>query len=137
VQEILTQKHAYGKGQTAGDVMIEFVSPNTNKALHLGHLRNAVIGDSLARIMDFAGFRVIKTCLNNDRGMGMSEAMLGYKLFHAGESPESKPDHFVSQCYVDFKQAEHEHPELKEQAQQLLVDWEQGKPACESALEKR
>jgi len=129
IKEILKQKENYGKGKPKKEkVMVEFVSPNTNKSLHLGHVRNGLLGEALSNLLKFNGFEVIKTSLNNDRGTGMSEAMLGYQMFHKGESPKIKPDNFVAQCYVDFKKAENENQELKDKAQQMTVDWEAGKP---------
>lgn len=107
-------------------VVVEFLSPNTNKSLHLGHLRNGFLGEALSNILKYKGFQVIKTSLNNDRGTGVTEAMLGYKLFHDNEEPKIKGDHFVAQCYVDFKKAEKANPELKEKVKEMLLKWEQG-----------
>jgi len=129
IKDILNKKENYGKNSPKKQkVMVEFVSPNTNKSLHLGHVRNGILGESISRILEFDGSKVIRTCLNNDRGTGMTEAMLGYKLFHKGESPASqklKPDHFVAQCYVDFKNEEKDNPNLKEEVQQTVKKWEE------------
>ena len=126
IKDIL--KGEYGKGKDKKKIMVEFVSPNTNKSLHLGHVRNGMLGEALSRILSYNGYKIIRTCLNNDRGIGVSEAMLGYKMFHKGKEPKIKPDHFVAQCYVDFKKAERENPKLKEKVEELLVDWEKGNP---------
>jgi len=127
IKEIL--KGDYGKGKAKKEkIMVEFVSPNTNKSLHLGHVRNGLLGEALSRILEYNGYKVIRTCLNNDRGIGVCEAILGYSMFHKGEEPKIKPDHFVAKCYVDFKNAERDKPELKEKTEKLLLDWEKGKP---------
>ena len=88
-------------------VMIEFSSPNTNKPLHLGHVRNDALGESVSRILKAAGAEVYKVDLINNRGVHICKSMLAYKLFHEanGDTPEKlgmKGDHFVGQCYVEF-----------------------------------
>lgn len=139
----------YGKLPANGQkVMIEFSSPNTNKPLHLGHLRNNFLGDSVSRILDAAGYETMKVNLVNDRGIHICKSMLAYQRFGASETPESsgiKGDHLVGKYYVKFDQeykkeieqlvseghseddAKKNAPLLKA-AQQLLQDWEQGKP---------
>ncbi len=119
IKTILKEK---GNKKNKEKIMVEFVSPNTNKSLHLGHVRNGVLGEALSNILQSQGYKVIKVSLNNDRGTGMSEAMLGYLMYHKGEAPKIKPDHFVAQGYVDFKHAETEG--LKQKVQQLTLDWE-------------
>lgn len=127
IKDILDKKQDYGKGKDKDEkIMIEYVSPNTNKSLHLGHVRNGLLGSAVANILEFNGYKVIRTCLNNDRGTGMAEAMLGYMMFHKGEEPDIKADHFVAQCYVDFKKSAKEKPELEKQAKELVLKWEQG-----------
>ena len=121
---ILKEKDNYGSSNLGKKekILVEFISPNTNKSLHLGHLRNGLLGESLSNILESQDYKVIKTCLNNDKGTGMSEAMIGYNLFHKGKSPKIKPDHFVAQCYVDYKKIETEA--TKKQVQQMTLDWE-------------
>lgn len=120
-------------------VMIEFSSPNTNKPLHLGHLRNDALGESVSRILKKAGAEVFKVDLINNRGIHICKSMLAYKLFHEknGDTPESlgmKGDHFVGQCYVEFDKylkgekgkPETAHPEAQEMAEEMLRKWEAG-----------
>ncbi len=112
-------------------VMIEFSSPNTNKPLHLGHMRNDALGESCSRILKKAGAEVFKVDLINNRGVHICKSMLAYKLFHEekGDTPESlgiKGDHFVGQCYVEFDKYSKEHPEALQMAEEMLVKWEQG-----------
>lgn len=127
-------------------VMVEFSSPNTNKPLHLGHLRNNFLGDSVARILKANGYEVIKACLVNDRGIHICKSMLAYAKLGNGETPESaglKGDHLIGKYYVLFdkeykqqietlvangmnkEEAEKKAPWMLE-AQQLLLKWEQG-----------
>ena len=137
-------------GTLAGKkVMVEFSSPNTNKPLHLGHLRNDVLGESISRILAACGAEVRKVCIINDRGVHICKSMLAYKEQGEGRTPESegiKSDHFVGEWYVCFsKRLKKETDELvqsnglaKEEAearspllaraQELLRKWEAGDP---------
>jgi arginyl-tRNA synthetase len=120
-------------------VMVEFSSPNTNKPLHLGHMRNDALGESVSRILKKAGAEVCKVDLINNRGIHICKSMLAYKLFHEanGDTPEKlgmKGDHFVGQCYVEFDRylkgekdkPETAHPEVQEMAEEMLRKWEAG-----------
>ncbi len=122
IKQILKEKEKYGTKKKKEKIMIEYVSPNTNKSLHLGHVRNGVLGSAVANILQSQGYNIIKASLNNDRGTGMSEAMLGYLMYHKNETPKIKSDHFVAQCYVDYKRSETD--ETKKQVQKLTLDWE-------------
>ena len=131
---------ADGSAPLAGHrIMIEFSSPNTNKPLHLGHMRNDALGESVSRILKKAGAEVYKVDLINNRGIHICKSMLAYKLFHEanGDTPESlgmKGDHFVGQCYVEFDRylkgekdkPDTAHPEAQEQAEEMLRKWEAG-----------
>ncbi|MEJ7913095.1 MAG: arginine--tRNA ligase, partial [Chitinophagaceae bacterium] len=142
------QNEGHNGGRPSLQVMVEYSSPNTNKPLHLGHLRNNFLGWSIAEILKAEGHDVMKTCIVNDRGVHISKSMLAWQAFAGGATPEStgaKGDHFVGDYYVKFndefkkevstlvesgmpkEQAEKEAPFLL-QAQQMLVDWELEKP---------
>lgn len=130
---IQTKKEAYGRGTALSDrkIMIEFSCPNTNKPLHLGHLRNDSIGAATARILKAAGADVMKVNLINDRGIHICKSMLAYKKFGNGTTPEStgiKSDHFVGDYYVKFDQWSKEDDQALPQAQKMLQDWESGDP---------
>lgn len=137
-------------------VMVEYSSPNTNKPLHLGHLRNIFLGWSIAEILKKSGYEVYKTCISNDRGIHICKSMIAWQLFGNGATPEStgiKGDHLVGDYYVLFgsehkkqiaelvekgmskEDAEKEAPIYKA-AQQMLVDWETGKPDVVELWEK-
>ncbi len=127
-------------------MMIEYSSPNTNKPLHLGHIRNNLLGDSISRIQQASGWRVVKTNIVNDRGIHICKSMLAWKLFGNGETPQSsgiKGDHLVGKYYVKFnneyqkqiatlvaegmskEEAERNAPILLD-AQAMLKLWEEG-----------
>ncbi len=129
-------------------VMVEYSSPNTNKPLHLGHLRNNFLGWSVAEILKANGNEVVKTSIVNDRGIHICKSMIAWEMFAHGDTPDSthqKGDHFVGDYYVKFndeykrevnglirsgktqEEAEKEAPIMKK-SQQMLFDWEQGKP---------
>lgn len=122
----------FAQGPLAGrKVMIEFSCPNTNKPLHLGHLRNNVLGESLSRIMKTAGAEVKKVNLINDRGIHICKSMLAYQVYGGGRTPEDeglKSDHFVGKYYVLFNTLKSEDPSAEEKAQELLRKWESEDP---------
>ncbi len=131
---------------TGRNIMVEFSSPNTNKPLHLGHIRNNLLGDSVSRLLKACGNNVTKVTLVNDRGVHICKSMLAWLKVGNGETPQSsgkKGDHLVGDCYVAFnniykkevddlvaggmskEEAEKEAPSLKE-AHEMLVKWENG-----------
>ncbi len=123
----------YGAGrEMAGErIMVEFSAPNTNKPLHLGHLRNDALGESVARICANAGADVRRVNLINDRGIHICKSMLAYHRFGEGATPEStgtKPDHFVGEYYVRFAQWAKDDPKAEAEARELLQRWEEGDP---------
>lgn len=157
----------FGMKQATDDsplVMIEYSSPNTNKPLHLGHVRNNLLGWSLAQIMQANGNRVVKTNIVNDRGIHICKSMLAWLKYGNGETPESsgkKGDHLIGDYYVAFdkhyreevkelkaqlmaqgideetaeKRAKDEAPLIKE-AHQMLVKWEQNDPEVRALWKK-
>jgi arginyl-tRNA synthetase len=120
-------------------VMVEFSSPNTNKPLHLGHLRNNVLGESLSRILSAAGAEVRKIDHLNDRGVHICKSMLAYQAYGEGRTPAQeglKGDHFVGKYYVLFNKLKEEDPKAEEKAQDMLLKWEQGDPAVRELWQK-
>ena len=126
IKEILSKKENYGKGNSKGKIMVEFPSPNTNKPLHLGHLRNMAIGESVSRILEFNNQKVVRANLYNDRGIHICKSMLAYQKYGKGKSPSIKLDHFVGKFYVLFNQKFKENKKLEQEAQELLQKWEAG-----------
>ncbi|MBB6479035.1 arginine--tRNA ligase [Spirochaeta isovalerica] len=134
LQSVGEKKDDYGRtGSLKGEkVMIEFSSPNTNKPLHLGHLRNDILGESTARILEAAGAEVMKVNLINNRGVHICKSMLAYSKFGKGETPEStgvKGDHFVGDYYVKYNNWAKEDSSADGQAQEMLKKWEDGDSA--------
>lgn len=133
LENILLSPESYGKTNSLSGrkIMIEFSSPNTNKPLHLGHLRNDALGESVSRILKFLGAEVYKVCIINNRGVHICKSMLAYKKFGNNETPESlgvKSDRFVGDFYVKFAKWASEDPGAEEEAQKMLRKWEAGDP---------
>jgi len=130
LNEVLKQKENYGSWPKKNKrVVIEYPAPNTNKPLHLGHVRNMLIGESLSRILEFNGFKVFRINLNNDRGIHICKSMLAYQKYGKNKTPESekkKSDHFVGDFYVLYNKKLKQHPELEKEAQEMLRKWESG-----------
>lgn len=132
LDKVLKEKENYGKTSSLSGkrIMIEFSSPNTNKPLHLGHLRNDALGESISRILKFCGADVFKVNIINDRGVHICKSMIAYQKFGEGKTPESeniKSDRFVGDMYVAFHKYSQENPEKAEaEAKQMLLDWEAG-----------
>lgn len=133
VESILTRAESknFGCAGSGKKVVVEFASPNTNKPLHLGHLRNISIGESVSRIMEMCGDRVVRTSINNDRGVHICKSMLAYEREGGGATPEStgkKSDHFVGDYYVLFSRRAAVDPSWNDDAQEMLRKWEAGDP---------
>jgi arginyl-tRNA synthetase len=133
LETVEKEGEAYGRNRSLAGrkVMVEFSSPNTNKPLHLGHLRNDALGESVSRMLQASGAEVRKVNLINDRGIHICKSMLAYRKFGQGSTPESeglKPDHFVGKYYVKFAEWAEEDETAEEQAQEMLRLWEQGDP---------
>lgn len=145
--ENIAQSPEFGQATPSGKIyMVEYASPNTNKPLHLGHLRNIFLGYSVAEILKANGHEVFKTQIINDRGIHICKSMLAWQKFGNGETPQSsglKGDHLVGKYYVEFdkaykkeinqltekgltkEEADKEAPIFK-QAQEMLLKWENG-----------
>lgn len=149
LKDIYAQHNRFGMQAAAADapnVLIEYPSPNTNKPLHLGHLRNIFLGMSLSRILEATGQHVTPVCLYNDRGTNISKSMVAWQKFANGATPQStgiKGDHFVGDYYVKFSDLYKEEvkalmaegkteDEAKKQApcmqevERMTVAWEEG-----------
>ena len=157
--EAINQDDNFGMKKATDDsplVMIEYSSPNTNKPLHLGHVRNNLLGWSLAQIMEANGNKVVKTNIVNDRGIHICKSMLAWQKWGNNETPESsgkKGDHLIGDYYVAFDKhyreeikelvtqgmdedkAKQEAPLIKE-AHEMLVKWEQNDPEVRALWEK-
>jgi len=143
-QIFTTKNYGFATPASKSTIMVEYSSPNTNKPLHLGHLKNIFLGYAVAEILKANGYKVVKTQIINDRGIHICKSMLAWQKYGGGETPESsglKGDHLVGKYYVEFdkaykkeiqelvdqgldkEQAEKEAPIFKE-AQEMLRKWE-------------
>lgn len=129
VKEISRKKEKFGKSVIGKGTrtMVEFPSPNTNKPLHVGHLRNMSLGESVSRILEFNGEKVIRANLNNDRGIHICKSMLAYQRYGKDKEPKKiKSDHFVGDFYVMFNNRVKTNKSLEKQVHELLRKWEEG-----------
>ncbi len=128
IWDVLNQRKSYGSSKKKKvKTMVEFPSPNTNKPLHLGHLRNMAIGESISKILEFNGEKVTRANLYNDRGLHICKSMLAYKKWGKERRPKDKKlksDHFVGDFYVMFEKKRTK--KLEREAQDMLKDWENG-----------
>jgi arginyl-tRNA synthetase len=157
LKDIQQQATSYWQLPATGQkVVVEYSSPNTNKPLHLGHLRNNFLGYSISEILSAVGHQVVKTSVVNNRGIHICKSMLAYQKFGNGNTPESeglKPDHLVGKYYVAYDQAFKKEvealtaqgiaeEEAKKQApilleaQNMLLEWEKGNPEVHALWEK-
>ena len=156
LRDMAANKHYGDSTEKRGLMMVEYSSPNTNKPLHLGHVRNNLLGYSIAQIQEANGWQVVKTNIVNDRGIHICKSMLAWLKFGNGETPETsgkKGDHLIGDYYVRFdkeykaqvaelvaggmdeEQAKKEAPLMKE-AQTMLLQWEQGDAEVRALWEK-
>lgn len=125
-------KADYGKPKSkkrASRIGLEYPSPNTNKPLHVGHLRNIAFGETISKIISFCGDKVIHLNLYNDRGILIAKSMIGYEKYGNGKTPEEEGlsgDAFVGKYYVLFSKESKNNPELDKLAQEKLKKWEEG-----------
>ena len=156
LRDMAANEHYGDSTEKRGLMMVEYSSPNTNKPLHLGHVRNNLLGYSIAQIQEANGWEVVKTNIVNDRGIHICKSMLAWQKFGNGETPETsgkKGDHLIGDYYVRFdkeyktqvaelvaggmdeEQAKKEAPLMKE-AQAMLLQWEQGDAEVRALWEK-
>ena len=134
LEEIFKLKDNIGKSKEKKKILLEFPSPNTNKPLHLGHVRNILLGQSLARMRSHLGSKVIKVNLNNDRGIHICKSMLAYQKWGNNAEPKTKSDHFVGDFYVMYNK--NETPDLEKEIQVMLQKWEQNDPKVRALWKK-
>jgi arginyl-tRNA synthetase len=141
ITEIVSAGDRYGDSFAGEDrrVMVEYLSPNTNKPLHLGHLRNAALGISVSRLLEATGHWLVKSILINDRGVHICKSMLAWERFGNGATPESegmKGDHFVGKWYVRYAVESEKDSALEQNIQEMLQKWEAGDPQTLSLWKK-
>jgi len=136
---ILNLQEKYGiirEKEKAEKIVIEYPSPNTNKPLHLGHVRNMLIGSTLSNLLKYKGHFVFQVNLNNDRGIHICKSMVAYKKWGNNSEPNKKSDHFVGDFYVKYNQMEQKDDKLIEAVKNLLKLWENEDPETRELWKK-
>ena len=136
LQNVFTLQEDYGRiyekiskiTSKSSRIVIEYPSPNTNKPLHFGHIRNILLSRSLSNLLKYKGDLVFDVNLNNDRGIHICKSMFAYKKWGDGKEPDKKSDHFVGDFYVKYTQMEQKDSKIIENVYDLLRLWEEDDP---------
>lgn len=129
VNTVLEQKENFGRGASRNEqVMVEFSQPNTHKAFHVGHLRSAILGDVISRLLDFAGFSVVRANYPGDIGLHVIKWLWCYMNFHRGEKPASDITRWMGDIYAEANRRLEEKPELENEVRALYARWDRRDP---------
>jgi len=129
VETVLEQTSHFGCGPATGQrVMVEFSQPNTHKAFHVGHLRSAILGDALARIVEFAGYKVVRANYPGDMGLHVIKWLWAYLKYHADEQPESDITQWMGKVYADASRRLEENPDLEAEVRAIYARWDKRDP---------
>jgi len=119
----------FGKGDPKGEtLMVEFSQPNTHKAFHVGHLRSAILGDAVCRILEYAGFDVIRANFYGDMGLHVIKWLWNYQKFHSGETPPSDATRWMGDLYAEANRRVEEDPSLESEIRKLYARWDRQEP---------
>ena len=137
VDLVLEQKERFGSGKPTGQlVMVEFSQPNTHKAFHVGHLRSAILGDALARIIEFAGYKMVRANYPGDIGLHVIKWLWAYLKYHKGEEPETDITQWMGKVYADATHRLEEDPDLETEVRAIYARWDKRDPEIVSLWEK-
>ncbi len=137
VDTVLEQKERFGSGpDTSQRVMVEFSQPNTHKAFHVGHLRSAILGDALARIIEFAGYAVVRANYPGDMGLHVIKWLWGYLKYHDGEEPGSDITQWMGKVYAEASHRLEEEPDLETEVRGIYARWDKRDPEIVALWEK-
>jgi arginyl-tRNA synthetase len=137
VDTVLEQGPDFGRGELKGEtVMVEFSQPNTHKAFHVGHLRSAILGDVVARILDFAGYEVVRANYIGDIGLHVIKWLWNYSKYHAGEQPGEDTTRWMGDLYAEATRRLEENPELEAEVRALYARWDRRDPEIVALWEK-
>ena len=129
VETVLEQKAVFGQGTAFHQrVMVEFSQPNTHKAFHVGHLRSAILGDVISRILEFAGYDVVRANYPGDIGLHVIKWLWNYMKFHMGEKPGKDVTHWMGTLYAEANKRLEENSELESEVRALYMRWDQRDP---------
>ncbi len=129
VDTVLAEKSRYGESPRKHEqVMVEFSQPNTHKAFHVGHLRSAILGDVLCRILDFAGFDVVRANYPGDMGLHVIKWLWNYMNFHKGEKPDKDITQWMGTIYAEANKRLEANPELESEVRALYARWDKREP---------
>ena len=137
VDEVLASRADFGRGAKKNErVMVEFSQPNTHKAFHVGHLRSAILGDSLAHIVEFAGYDLVRANYPGDMGLHVIRWLWAYLKYHDGEEPQTDITYWMGQVYADATKKLEENPELESEVRALYALWDKREPEIVALWEK-
>jgi arginyl-tRNA synthetase len=126
---VIAAANNYGRLDNKNElVMVEFSQPNTHKAFHVGHLRSAILGDTLARILEFAGYEVIRSNYPGDMGLHVIKWLWCYMNFHPGQKPERDITHWMGEIYAEANNRLTENPDLEKEVRALYKHWDERDP---------
>ncbi|HWR67362.1 MAG TPA: arginine--tRNA ligase [Bellilinea sp.] len=129
IDTAIDQGQAFGRGADRGEqVMVEFSQPNTHKAFHVGHLRSAILGDGLSRLLSFAGYDVIRANYPGDIGLHVIKWLWCYRKFHAGQKPDKDITRWMGTIYAEASRRLEESPELESEIRDLYTRWDRREP---------
>jgi arginyl-tRNA synthetase len=137
VDTVLEQKERFGSGAASGQrVMVEFSQPNTHKAFHVGHLRSAILGDALARILEFSGHAVVRANYPGDMGLHVIKWLWGYLKYHDGEEPETDITQWMGKVYADASRRLEADPDLEAEVRLVYARWDRRDPEIVALWQK-
>ncbi len=137
IDTVLAQGQAYGRGGAKGErVMVEFSQPNTHKAFHVGHLRSAILGDVIARMLEFAGYDVVRANYPGDIGLHVIKWLWNYMKYHQGETPSTDITRWMGELYAEANRRLEEHPEEEAAVRALYARWSRRDPEVVALWEK-
>jgi len=129
VDTVLEQGAQFGRAARCGQrVMVEFSNPNTHKAFHVGHLRSAILGEAICRILEFAGYDVVRANYPGDMGLHVIKWLWNYMKYHAGEKPEKDITRWMGDLYAEANRRLEENPELEAEVRELYARWDRREP---------
>ena len=136
-EALLQNPEAIWEFETDGEtILLESPGPNTNKPLHLGHVRNMILGSAVINLLKADGNKVVQVNINNDRGVHICKSMLAYQRWGEGKDPDKKSDHFVGDFYVRFQQEAKKDESLNEEIKLMLKAWEENDPEVRALWKK-